>query len=120
MHEGDLELIGPRPKRKLGILRQVGHLVHACAWIRAYGDVLGTQSVFMLQRVYPFPPSNMHDCLFMFSTPQTFVQRSSDFDAGMAGEYAGRKELRLHFFLFSDLILFARVTRELAVGQWSA
>ena len=47
-----------------------------------------------------------------------FIQRSSDLDGGMADEnrYAGRKELRLHFFLFSDLILFARSTRELGLG----
>ena len=43
------------------------------------------------------------------------IQRSSDSNGGTAGEslYVSRKETSLHFFLFSDLVLFARLTGEL-------
>ena len=55
------------------------------------------------------------------SHPDVCLQRSSDSNGAMADEsrYASRKELRLHFFMFSDLVLFARLTGELVGGEWN-
>ena len=85
MHEGDLELIGPRPKRKLGILRQVGHLVHACAWIRAYGDVLrdtGRVHASTCVSISPFKHARLFVYVFYASNIRSAVERLRCRDGG--------------------------------------
>ena len=63
-------------------------------------------------------PGYLGMVVLVLSHTNVCIQRSSDLNGGMPGEsrYAGRKELSLHFFLFSDLILFARLAGELVMG----